>query len=274
MVVETLTQRRLAALEDRVKQQALEIARLRHSDLAPQQSFHAAELKIESQNGEDGVLLWLFSRIGATDHRFVEFGVEDGRECNTANLSRHWGWSGLLIEADEEGAAAARRYYGHLPVAVERAMVQPDNINDLMGKHDLGGAFDLLSIDIDGNDLWVWQAIKARPRVTVIEYNPSYGPEWSASVPFDPGFSYDEFVHGGTYHGASITALSRIGAAKGYSLVGCESAGANAFFVRDDCLQGLQAMDPADAWRPNPTRRGSIEEQMRLLRSLPWVEID
>jgi hypothetical protein len=272
-LVEAATGRRLAAVESRSAALSLAVARLRHPELVIHGGIEHHELQIYSQHGEDGILLWLFSTIGTTDRRFVEFGIQDGRECNARNLAEHWGWSGLMLDSDATGATSAAAFYSDLPVTVEHALVDPTNVRPILDRHHLSDEFDLLSIDIDSHDYWVWQAITARPRVVVIEYNPSLGPERAATVPYNPEFTYDQYVCGGTYHGASIAALSNLGTDKGYSLIGCETGGANAFFVRDDCVGGLAVISPAEAWHPNPNRRGTIDDQMAALARMPFVDL-
>jgi hypothetical protein len=239
------------------------------------------EARVSSQNGEDGILLRLFSLIGATNRRFVEIGIEDGRECNTANLALGFGWSGLMIDRDADGVDAARRRYAARPqtaesVRVLQRHVTRESIDELLASEGFAGEPDLLSIDIDGNDLWVWEAVeRSRPRVVVVEYNASFGPERSVSVPYDPDF--DRMTHhpSGYYHGASITALARVGGRKGYVLAGCDGNGVNAFFVRSDCAEGVvAAVAPPTAWRPIRERGPQdTAEQFALIAHLPIDEV-
>ena len=239
-------------------------------------SLEAVEARVYSQNGEDGIVAWLLAQVGAPNRTFVEFGIEDGTECNTANLSRTFGWSGLLLEADTAQAERARRFYAGFPgVRVVTARVTPENIDALLREHGPGDA-DVLSLDIDGNDLWVWRAITAiEPRVVAIEYNSTFGPSRSVTVPYAEGFDrYREHVSG-FYHGASLAALARVGGDKGYALVGCDSRGANAFFVRRGLLGAtVREVDPAAAFRPLWERAHmSVEEQFAQIRHLPLVEV-
>lgn len=215
--------------------------------------------KCFSQNNEDGILLYLFSKIGATSRRFVEFGVQDGRQCNTANLSLNFGWSGLLIEADARCVEAARNFYrdmlgvGAANVGIIQSFVTAENIDRLLIENGLQGEIDLLSIDIDGNDYWVWKAIQAvAPRVVVIEYNAAFGAERSITIPYESSFSAENRGANGIYCGASLTALARLGAQKGYALVGCDSNGVNAFFVRRDlAADKFPEVQASDAYFPN-----------------------
>jgi hypothetical protein len=220
-----------------------EMAKPRHAD--PKRLLRYG-FKLYSQNDEDGIIQEIFRRIGTGNRTFVEFGVETGVECNSARLLVE-GWRGLWIEAKAEHVAAVRRRFasfiqdGNLKLL--EAAVTAENIDALLRQADVTGEIDLLGIDIDYNDYWVWKAISAvRPRAVVIEYNASMRPPLSVTVPYDPQGSWD----GSNYYGASLEALVRLGAEKGYRIVGCSIAGVNAFFVRDD-LCGSHFLEPATA---------------------------
>jgi hypothetical protein len=251
--------------------------RARYPELAADEGpLNRAEARVYSQNGEDGIIAWLLAQVGAPSRTFVEFGIEDGSECNTANLSRTFGWSGLLMEADPEQAERARAFYGrYRGVRVVVAHVTPENIDGLLREH-APPEVDLLSLDIDGNDLWVWRALTAiEPRVVAIEYNATFGPERSVTVPYKDGFDrYGEHASG-FYHGASLAALAKVGADKGYALVGCDSRGGNAFLVRRELLSDtVREVEPADAFFPLWERAHlPLEEQERQIRHLPLVEV-
>ena len=184
------------------------------------------ERRVYSQNGEDGILDAIFAKIGAGTRRFVEFGVEDGDECITRYLAECRGWSGLLMDG---GYDDPRRN-------LHRERITAENVVALFHKYGVPPAFDLLSIDIDGNDYWVWTAVAAvwRPRVVVIEYNASEGPHASTAIAYDPDFQWTET----DYFGASLQALVKLGASHGYTLVACDSRGVNAFFVIDELVDG------------------------------------
>ena len=251
--------------------------RARYPELAAEvSSLESVEARVYSQNGEDGIVAWLLAQVGAPRRTFVEFGIEDGTECNTANLSRTFGWSGLLLEADAALAEQARSFYSGFPgVRVVTARVTPANIDALLREHG-PGEVDLLSVDIDGNDLWVWRGLTAiEPRVVVIEYNASFGPSRSVTVPEADGFDRYREHASGFYHGASLAALARVGADKGYALVGCDSRGANAFFVLRSLLgDAVREVEPAAAFRPLWERAHlPVEEQFAQIRHLPLVEV-
>lgn len=196
------------------------------------------EIKIYSQNGEDGILDAIFSKIGTTNKFYVEFGVEDGEECNTRFLQNEKGWRGLLMDGYEQKSKK-----------IKKEFITAENINDLFRKYQVPKAFDLLSIDIDGNDYWVWKAIDSSyaPRVVVIEYNASIPPTESKVIPYDPNFSWDIT----NYFGASLLALVKLAKTKGYTLVGCDLCGVNAFFVQDRLMLGHFITDSIDKlYRP------------------------
>jgi hypothetical protein len=220
-----------------------EMAKPRHAD--PKRLLRYG-FKLYSQNDEDGIIQEVFRRIGTTARTFVEFGVETGAECNTAKLLIE-GWRGLWIEAKADNADAIRRRFAPFlqdgRLMLTQDLVTAENIDALITTGGLAGEVDLVSIDIDYNDYWVWKAITAvRPRVVAIEYNASLRPPLSLTVPYDPHGSWD----GSNFYGASLEALVRLGADKGYRIVGCSIAGVNAFFVRAD-LCGNRFLEPATA---------------------------
>jgi hypothetical protein len=277
---------RMTPTEDGLRQLGEFVLRERYAELAPgtPAEINRHEVKVYSQNGEDGILLFLFSRLGAGTRRFVEFGFGDGSECNTANLSLNFGWSGLLMDGSAEKAQLARGFYDRKlgpragALRIEQAWITRDNINDLLRDFGVPRDLDLLSIDVDGNDYWVWNAIDAvEPRVLVIEYNSGFGCERAVTVPYDPAFRRREKHPSGYYFGASLRALVALGREKGYRFVGCDSSGVNAFFVREALAEQAQlsAVEPCAAFFPcvHWGRLHSPEEQRSLVGHLEVVEV-
>ena len=242
------------------------------------EALRAAELRVHSQNGEDGILAHLLARIGPTTREVIEFGIGDGSECCAANLVLTFGWSALLLEADGSDAETASAFYAERAgrrVHVEHAAVEPDTVDELLSGH-VQPVFDVLSLDIDGNDYWVLEALAAvRPRVIVVEYNASFGRERSVTIPYTRGFDRYRAHASGFYHGASLTALTRLGERKGYVLAGCDSRGANAFLVDADAASGaIESTSPAEAFAPLLERGHlTVEEQFRQIEHLPLVEV-
>jgi hypothetical protein len=220
----------------RLARRLLRAAALRRALLAggPLEDLTRYEESVFSQNGEDGILRAIFGRVGARTRYFVEFGVEDGTQCNTRYLAERRAWRGLLMDGGHEDP---RRN-------LHREMVTAENVVGLFRKYGVPREFDLLSIDIDGNDYWVWQAIAQvwRPLVVVVEYNASEGPSVATSVPYDPAFRWS----GTNYFGASLRAMAELGARHGYTLVTCDSNGVNAFFVVDEVVEGNFVRRPVE----------------------------
>lgn len=188
--------------------------------------------KVYSQNQEDGMIAEVFRRIGTTSRRFIEFGVEDGLECNSTFLLVQ-GWRGAWIEGSQHSATRAQSIFKDYPVKILNQYITVDNADELIASLSGGEELDLLSIDVDSVDYWIWKAIKTvKPRLLVIEYNATLPPTLRKTIPNDPALIWD----GSNYFGASLGALEALGRAKSYSLVGCSVAGVNAFFVRDDLV--------------------------------------
>ncbi|MBA2349754.1 MAG: hypothetical protein H0V81_15845 [Solirubrobacterales bacterium] len=219
---------------------------------APPRPLARAELRVSSQNGEDGVLAEILRRLGPSpEPSFVEFGVETGTEGVCVFLADVLGWRGAFLEAEPALHALLTRKYALRPeVRTHRATVTPENVEALFAELEVPAEPDVLAIDIDGADYWVWRALGAyRPRVVVIEYNAGLGAERPLTVPADvAGWA------GTDYFGASLPALERLGAAKGYRLVHTELAGVNAFFVRDDLAGAFP--EPVLRRGPNILLRG------------------
>lgn len=158
------------------------------------------------------------------------------------------------------------------------AFLTTENIENTIIESGLPPNIDILSIDVDGNDYWLWDRIHyLSPRIVIIEYNASLGNVVSWATPYDPAFDRFKKHPSGFYCSASLEALHRLGEQKGYKLVGCESGGVNAFFVRSDCLpENLLSVSTQEAYRPHKSRlaRGfSSETQFDLIKDLPYVSI-
>jgi hypothetical protein len=199
-----------------------------------------------SQNEEDGLLLALFKRIGTTDRRCVEIGcgLNGG---NSGFLVGECGWSGLMVDADRHKIETIKiRYAGHAVIA-NKHRVTRENINTIVEMHGFAGPLDFLSLDIDGNDYWVWEALTAcSPRVVALEFNWLFGPERSVSIPYDPEFRLDR-VATRAYRGASLSALTHLAQRKGYRLVASERV--NAFYMRNDVAPDIPAIPVSRGYR-------------------------
>ena len=267
------------------------VGRLEARESSPRKKFpqylHAHEFKVYSQWGEDGIIQFLVHNVEIPNTVFVEFGVQDYRESNTRFLLQNDNWSGLVIDCSPGDIETIRKdplYYRHSLNAV-CGFVNRENINDLLGQNGITGDIGLLSIDIDGNDYWVWEAIDSiKPRIVICEYDSLLGFEKCVVTPYDKTFERLKAHYSFLYGGASIAALHRLGRKKGYSLVGSNSAGNNLFFVRDDVVGSLQVLSPLEAYvkarfRNSRDRAGNLtflgfEESLSLIRSMPLHDVE
>ena len=206
------------------------------------ESLQDVEFSVSSQWGEDGIIDWLIERAGipARLHSFIEFGVQSYRVSNTRFLLQLRNWRGLIMDDGPEALLSVKAdgLYWKYDLTAKQAFITRDNINDLIASAGFSGEVGLLSIDVDGNDYWVWEAITAiNPVVFVCEYNAVFGDVQPISIPYDPGFSRAQAHFSHLYFGASIAALRSLAARKGYRFVGTNLAANDAFFVREDYAQ-------------------------------------
>jgi hypothetical protein len=195
------------------------------------------EFRVFSQWGEDGIIEWLVSQIDVPNTRFVEFGVENFREANCRFLLMNRNWKGLVLDGSQKHMNDLRfeRMYWMFDLTAKAAFVTAENIDTLITEAGFSGVLGLLSIDIDGNDYWVWKSIRSvDPAIVVCEYNPILGDRYPISVPYDPQFTRFSAHYSGLYFGCSIEAIRQLAVSRGYTFVGTNSNGINAFFVRND----------------------------------------
>ena len=240
--------------------------------------LHKCEAQIYSQNGEDGIFLHIFDKIGTTNRRFVEIGA-GGLENNTNNLFFNYGWSGYWLDVDQDCMDRLASYVDrNFPSLRENyrihvGRVTLENINELVGDYCEGEDPDLLTIDVDSYDGQLLRALSVvRPRVLGCEYNGALGLR-NKLVPYRADFSRKDYER--YYYGASLPALTKIAEAKGYSLIGCDSQGVNCFFVRDDCLgNAFPALPAEEAFVPNRRNslKGDLETQWAWIKDLPFEE--
>jgi hypothetical protein len=242
----------------------------------PIKDFCDVEFRVFSQWGEDGIIEWLVSHVPLPNHRFVEFGVETFTEANCRFLLHNRNWKGLVLDSNANymaGLRSAPRMWMHDLTALP-AFVTAKNINRLISDAGFSGPVGILSIDVDGNDYWIWQAIDCiAPAIVICEYNSLLGDTRPLAVPYDPGFERLKAHHSGLYFGASIAALRRLAAAKGYSFVGTNSNGNNAFFVRDDLAGPVLTM--IEERKPYPSRhRDSRDTEGQLTFTAGLARLD
>lgn len=208
------------------------------------------EGSVYSQKGQDGVLGLIFSQLGIKKGTFVEFGARDGVELsNTAHLRLNKGWRGLLMDTEP------------LSPIVEKEFITARNINHIFAMYKVF-ELDLLCVDVDGNDLYIWEAINLKPKVVVIEYNSKFRYDESYAIEYNPEHKWE----GDDYYGASLLALKKIGERKGYTLVYVVGE-LDAIFVRNDLLHENYVPTPIEVLFPESiVAHTTISEKK-------WVEI-
>ncbi len=250
-------------------------------------NLHDHEFKVYSQWGEDGIIQYLINSIEIQNKVFVEFGVQDYRESNTRFLLQNNNWSGLVMDSSPEFIQLIRNeplYFRH-NLRAECAFIDKDNINELLERNGIRGDIGLLSVDIDGMDYWVWEAITSvDPRIVICEYDSLLGYDRAVVTPYDKSFDRSKAHYSYLYGGSSIAALTSLATRKGYSLVGSNSNGVNAFFVRNDLVGSLPVMTPREAYmkahfRNSQNREGSrtflgAEEGIKLIADMPLYDVE
>lgn len=246
------------------------------------------EFKVFSQWGEDGIIQKLTQHLDIQNKTFIEFGVQDFRESNCRFLLMHNNWKGLVIDGSAENIASINKssmaWRHHLNAVC--AFIDRDNINELLDAAGFGEDVGILSIDIDGVDYWIYDAIAhCKPRILIVEYNSVFGPNRAITVPYDPLFTRNDKHFSNLYFGASLAAYHHLATQRGYSLIGTNSAGSNAFFVRDDLMKSclFPALSTLDAFTDSHVRESkdqsgrltflSGEDRLSAIIGLPVVNV-
>ena len=240
--------------------------------------------KVFSQTDEDGILLYIFSIIGTINKHAVEICAGDGTECNIANLILNHGWHGLLVDGNETLVKRGLDFYKRDP----RTYVYPplfvhhwitrDNVNDILINNGFDGEIDLMSLDMDGVDYWIWDSIKViEPRVVVVEYQDIIGPDRSLTVPYKDDFNAYKYPitlgRHPNFCGASLRAFTKLAKMKGYRLVGCNRYGYNAFFIKNSLGEDdLPEINIRECFT-HPKVLWGMKERFPLVREFPWVEV-
>ena len=228
--------------------------------LKDEKYLEAYGYKVYSQNDEDGIIQEIFCRIGTTTKSFIEFGVQNGLESNGHSLLLQ-GWNGVWIDCDNN---ACQQIFRRFAPAINQGKLQVlnrnlnrDNINEMLNPL-FDSEVDLLSIDVDGNDWHIWNAIHMKPRVVMIEYNGTFAPEIDWKMPYNEYHVWDET----DYFGVSLKALEILGTQKGYQLVGTNISGVNAFFVRKELCEDKFPLPATAENLYNPLRLNMVPHRI------------
>jgi hypothetical protein len=234
------TQHQLNTLATQIEELKLLTARSILSNLRNQNERIAlidTEFKVFSQFGDDGIIQYLIAKLNLPpeEQRFIEFGVENYRESNTRFLLLNNNWTGLVMDGSESHVSFIRQdsfFWKHDLTALAHFITR-ENINSIIKDAGFEGRIGILSIDVDGNDYWIWEAVNVvDPAVVIVEYNSLFGSREAVTIPYQEDFKREDAHYSYLYWGASLQALCHLAAQKGYVWIGCNSAGNNAYFAR------------------------------------------
>ena len=253
----------------------------------PVAALRDLEFRVFSQFGEDGIIAYLAQHVSQPNACFVEIGVEDYKEANTRFLLLSRNWRGVAVDATSHHRAELERtglmWRHHIDAIV--AFVEPDNIDRLLDQANVPQEIGLFSLDIDGSDYWVIRATRRSAKIVIVEYNAGFGPEAPITVPYERRFRRSEKHFSNLYFGASLAAFDHLLRSRGYRLVGCNSAGNNAFFLHDSIDCGLPTLSPKEAYVASSVREARDQHgrltycsltdptSARLLMSLPVHDV-
>jgi hypothetical protein len=248
-----------------------------------------AEFKVFSQTGDDGIIQFLINKVRLLpdENRFVEFGVESYRESNTRFLLMNNNWKGLVMEADKDYVNSIKKWkdYWKFDLAAVGVFVTRKNINNLFDKYGFNKNIGLLSIDVDGNDYWLWEAFTlTKPVIVVIEYNSLFGSRSAVTIPYNEEFYRTKAHYSNLYWGTSLKALCNLAKSKGYVFLGSNSSGNNAYFVRKDRKGNLKEVSPESGYvesryRESRDRDGNLtflsgKERLNEIKNMKVYDVE
>lgn len=270
-----------ALYQQQQRQIANQYLLFRQQGVVPYANISDAGFRIYSQFEEDGILLYLFSMVGFESRRVVEMCCGSGEECMSTNLILNHGFEGFLFDGNPKNIAAARRYFSSkkdmmlVRPTLRQCWITVDNVDELLMEAGCGGEVDLFSLDIDGNDYWIWKAITAiRPRILLFETHNLIPSDLSLTIPYKPDF--DAWSQSGAakdFRSVSLLAMTNLCREKGYRLIGGHRYGFNVFYMRDDVGQDVFPEVSVKAVHDNGFTRAAVRDRWPLVRDMPWVEV-
>lgn len=238
--------------------------------------FNTTGFKVFSQFEEDGKLLYIFSVLGMGNKQFVDIGSDDGINSNCANFALNFGWHGLFVDADKRALSVGKHFYAKYPnpwtlkPKFKHVVVTPENINQIISDENFRGEIELLSIDIDRNDYWIWKALHiVAPKVVIIESQVAFGNR-KLVVPYSDSTAKNPDKN--LYYGASTAALVQLGKEKNYRLIGSNAYGNNLFFVKN----GIAEKELPEIAFEETLKSTYVTEKSALfekIKHLPFLEV-
>jgi hypothetical protein len=229
------------------------------------------EFSAFSQWGDDGIIQYLIHHIPGLIPRFIEFGVSNYLEANTRFLLLNDNWRGLIFDGSDANIQFIKNdtLSWRYDLNSERLFVTKANINEAIAKQGFDGEIGILHIDIDGNDYWIWDCLHVvNPQIVIMEYNSVFGNKGAISVPYKDDFYVTDAHYSNLFFGASLKAMDFLAQKKGYQFIGTNTAGNNAYFLRNDLLnEFVPAVSVDDAYVAcNFRQNRNVEGQVTLQR--------
>lgn len=250
------------------------------------ESLDEVEFQVFSQRGEDGIIQYIINKIEIPNKIFIEFGVETYTESNTRFLLINNNWSGLVLDGSQKNIDFIKKdfIYWKYDITARQSFITKENINQLITDYTQIKDIGLLSVDIDGNDYWVWEAINViQPRVVICEYNSAFGPEKEVTVPYKGDFVRSKEHYSELYFGASLAAFCKLAEMKGYDFIGTTSAGVNAYFVRKELSAPFKKYTPKTGFNESANRdskdqKGELlflrhHERLQKIEDMPVLDL-
>jgi hypothetical protein len=292
--VATIIRSELSSHEARLKEE-LDILKIQNGRILSNQmrsntlisNIVDAEFKVFSQWDDDGIIQFIIHKIGIKNTTFIEFGVENYRESNTRFLLMNDNWKGLIIDGDQNNMDFVKSdpIFWRYDLTAVCSFITKENINSIFIENGFKGDIGILSIDVDGNDYWIWDNIDAvSADLVIVEYNAVFGGQHPITVPYDPSFVRSRAHYSNLYWGTSLKALCILAKKKGYIFIGCNSHGNNAYFVRKDKAAGLKELSSESGFveskfRESRTSGGVLNfighnERIKQIEDMPVFNIE
>ena len=235
------------------------------------------EFSIFSQFGDDGIIQYLINNIDITNKTFIEFGVEDYKESNTRFLLLNNNWSGMIIDGSKNNIDKIKidSIYWKYDIQAFHYFITKENINEILSLAKFEKNVGLLHIDIDGNDYWIWKEIQIiNPIIVIVEYNSVFGIDKAITIPYIEDFNRTNYHYSNLCFGSSLTSLNDLAEEKGYSFIGCNSNGNNAYFIRNDKLNNIPKIKIKDGYVYSKFRESfNQNKESTFLRDTERLEI-
>jgi hypothetical protein len=247
----------------------------------PYHSISDAGFRCYSEYEEDGIILYILSMIGFKTKRVVEMCCGSGNECMATNLILNHGFDGYLFDGNQSNIELAKKFFSSkkdcklYPPQISHSWITVENVNDSLRDVEATGEVDLFSLDIDGNDYWVWKAIEIiKPRLCVFETHNIIPSNLSLTIKYEPDFNcWSKQGHEQDYRSVSLAAMVKLCKVKGYRMIGAHRLGFNVFFLREDIEPDLFPEVRIEEVHDNYYTKFAQRNRWPLVKNMDWLEV-